>query len=374
MYLSSKNLDLIEGLCKGFLKSKHNVELPTNTLKQLVENISRKIFQEIDPNKTNVETFNKQVIIYVRDYVLKAVAQRPQPQPQPDIYHVPESDKTEENQDEFFQKLKELEMQRKAPIAAPENVATKPASVSTPPPPSPAPPPPPPAPITVIVPSTTVANNGIITRIHSIERNWLYNTSISSMVWSGPLPKQIDENNIRILGIMLPKICLDLSPYIILRIEGAGGQIADICVMPEGNTTSTWVKYMANEHIRKFATPWTVRILDAYGKELEELGNDGWMIEEESFQQVSTNGYRITSQVPEYFRPGDRITLQDSKSVNFHYQVTKTTMNAIELTEIQTKQSVSKTFPCYVLNQSRQWALLLESHQTSHITTKSTTH
>ncbi len=406
MFLSNENIKHIEGVCHGFLKDKHNIEVPTTAIKQLVSTFSQRLSKDVDPSKVSLDAFNKQVIIQVRDYVVAAMQQKQAPRAMEpmkptvvnqDIYNVPESDKTEENQDEFFQKLQELEMQRKAPIAVPEKTAaTTTSSVPSQPtsqqplaPLAPSTPPVPPAPITVIVPSTTVANYGIITRIHSIDRSWLYNTSVSSMVWSGPLPKQIDENNIRILALMLPKICLDLSPYVILRIEGAGGQVADICVMPDSHLqsamSSTWVKYqacIANEHIRKFATPWTIRILDAYGSELEEMGDDGWIVEETGFQTLSANISRIIPtrsgkerNVADCFKQGERIILQDTKTMKSNYVIVQSTPNFIDVKEIYKDNQITSTkaFPCCILNQSRQWALLLESYQTTHITTKTTT-
>lgn len=403
MYLSKENIQHVETLCHGFLKSKHNIDLPATAITQLVNAFSQKLFSTTDINNTNIETFNKQLILQIREHVISNLAKRapqpnippapkaPPPAPKPpitnsDIYAVPESDKTDENQDEFFQKLQQLEMQRKAPIATPppEPVPANPSRLSnvqvsstT----TTVPTPPPPTPITVIVPSTTVANHGIITRIHSIDRNWIYNRAISSMVWSGPLPKQIDENNIRIVALMLPRVCMECTPYVLLRIEGAGGQQADVCMLPSESVVGTWVKYQpctANEHMRKFATPWTLRLLDAYEKDLQSIGEDSWLLPESSMQTIAPSLHRFSPNpssnqvdILSSFRIGDRILVQDSKANQYHYIITKMTNTVLEGKDA-TCQDLPKEFPCYILNETRQWTLLLESHQTNHVSTKST--
>lgn len=379
-FLSAEHIQQLKTICIGFLKEKHNIQLPSNYIDKVFDETVASLTKEVDAT-TNPSAWNKRVILTVRDHALMAIrtpVRTPalpnvNPTPNP-IYDVPAGTKGEDTEEDFFKKLQSLELARKAPVvAAPAPPAIPPPALSSAL--TPAPTPAPPAqPITVIVPSVAVATSGIITRIHSHDRPWIYQEDIQVRIWNGPLPKQMDESNFRVVHLMVPMQCLQDTPYIILRIEGAGGQHQDVYMTPKTDTHGPWVSYVpcteSVSYVKRFALPWTIRIMDAYEKELN-LGKDAWLVEGLEERRLTLT-HNAIEDIGEMMSIGDHIRIQDSLG-NQHKAVIRkiTSPTTVEVRWLSGKRPEVSSLqaPIYCMNEHRQWTMFMESHETTHTTT-----
>ncbi len=402
-FLSSEHMQQLTHICVGFLKEKHQLQIPPQHVANAVEDVAKVVAGPgLHPDQADIAQWNKRIILAVRDRFLLMrrtpptrqveTPSPPSPAKPSTVYDVPLATKTEDTEEDFFKKLQSLELARKAPvISTPPTASTVPApapapapapSVSTPltvsssaplstqPPVQPSP-----QPITVIVPSVEVANHGIVTRIQSQKRDWMYQDDIQVCVWKGPLPRQADETNCRVVLLMLPKHVLSWTPIVILRIEGAGGQHQDVYMTPSAVSASAspspWVSYtpcsQSMSYVKRFALPWTIRVLDSSEEELL-IGKDGWLVEDIDRSRL-TLSHATEDDVRRMMDVGDQILIQDA-----HGKACKGKITGIpHASEISVEwigpRPNTGTFqaPIYCMNLQRQWTLLMESQETSHV-------
>lgn len=285
-YLSVTNIDHVFSLCQRFLQERKQVNLPTEQLMSVVKSTMQAISANAGSNPPPLNELNKITMGKVRDTVLAALAQPPsQPpmQPPPSVQPAqpvqarPEPENAVE-EDIFFQKLKELEIQRSTTERPqpPSNVATLKADVSEV---SPAPV----APSAPILPPTVIVHtnekrpsNAIY--ISSRQRSWNVQTQRSTFLWEGDIHNAFEyQSEALVVSVIAPSIW---HPVLWLNIEGAGGQTQS-CYLKASHTHGPWTYYTpfreATGMIRLVSPPWKVSLCDDQ-KEPLNLGDDAWII------------------------------------------------------------------------------------------------
>jgi len=115
--------------------------------------------------------------------------------------------------------------------------------------------------------------------INSWQRNWLQYPQRNSYAWNGPIPQGIDWTLSRVSGVLLPRLFLRKSPYMVLHMEGAGNTSWQAILVPDAVPIEyPWILYrpLHNElgYIKALACPWTIKIYTANGR-LVPMGKDG---------------------------------------------------------------------------------------------------
>lgn len=104
-------------------------------------------------------------------------------------------------------------------------------------------------------------------------REWRHSACRSSFIWAGPLPNGIKRP--RLVHVAVPSSIPRPSPYFILRIVGVGGQEDRVTVYPRRD----WQPWLyleplgAKRSIRPLSPPWTISLEDSSGS-LINLGDD----------------------------------------------------------------------------------------------------
>lgn len=258
------------------------------------------VSKEREKEEVNLEAWNKQTIKIVRDIVRKRPQQSAIPQPsQPPI--ALQTDVEDTNEDPFFQKLQELEVARKSgnvwmqqssttsSSAAAPSVALPLASPMVPSEPSQAP-----SVTTIYMQAPPDKGNAI--HIRSWHRPWIAKPERAVYTWSGPFPLGSDLLATYVSTVIVPKQTMSFTPYVIMEIEGAGGQVNECVLIPDSKCVNTTWEYLrppskALGSIRPLALPWTLRLLDA-DRELLPYGKDHWVVQE--VQVVRPDVTRLT--------------------------------------------------------------------------------
>lgn len=208
-------------------------------------------------------------------------------------------------EDEFMDKVRILENQRRSAPVAPVSVIPT------------TPPPPPPLKLEPLkpiesnyipivqtpIPLIPVSNSGSGTSkkdrihfipIHAKDRNWIFSPSRQSWIWSGSLPTNANLGSLRLSALMVP-YWVSNTPFITVEITGAGGQkMRCVCLFKEASATRGWLTLKPlnrSDEIRPLATPWTISLLDAFDVPLA-LGEDTMVIKE--CEVIAPNQYRIS--------------------------------------------------------------------------------
>ena len=111
-----------------------------------------------------------------------------------------------------------------------------------------------------------------VININSWARNATFSPSRNSFIWAGPILSSIKSLTIK--SLMVPSNLI--TPYIIMEIQGLGGQINHIHFIKSNSTNSTdiWDKYTSIQpEILPLGCPWTIRLFDAFTNPLS-LGDD----------------------------------------------------------------------------------------------------
>jgi hypothetical protein len=135
---------------------------------------------------------------------------------------------------------------------------------------------------TVFMPQPTVHGQELL--INSWQRNWVQYPSRNGFLWNGPLPTGVDLTESRVSHVLLPRAFMETlkSPYLVLQLEGAGGQMSQSILVPavggSGIGSGTWGTFVPAAptlgYLKPLACPWRVKLLSAEGR-LLELGKDG---------------------------------------------------------------------------------------------------
>lgn len=279
---SQQNIAHVINVSQRYLAERHQTSLDTSTITEFVH----EIFDEIGNHLRTLplEEANKTIILGVKDRVFI------QPAPVP----LPESGQGEEVHDieeDFFKKLQDLETQRTLPLYTANSTTANPITSQS----SQAPPPP-------FINGANTGGTSIIylpssmtpTRIskplvvNGAERMWEYFTRRSTLVWSGQIPADVVQ--LRLVSLLLPKVCSKMTPLVQLEITGAAGNSLNVvCSLASTGASAasdnqcgwdTWTPCADTfGELKTLASPWTIKIKDTYGTPLP-MGDDGFSIKQ----------------------------------------------------------------------------------------------
>lgn len=354
-YLSRGNFDHVFNLTYQFLQDTMSLYVSKEELQGLVADAMRRISKEREQETPDLESWNKQAIILVRE----AMKQR----------KPTEAVTPEETGDPFFTKLQELEVTRKSSnMWLQQTPAVAPASVlATPPVPS----------DTSQAPSVTTIymqsppEKGVAVHIRSWHRMWTQHPERGTYKWSGPLPNGIDVHSTYISCVIVPKQTMTWTPYVILEIEGAGGQVNECILVPDSKSVNSTWEYLrpttkALGHIRPLALPWTLRFLDA-DREILPYGSDSWSVQD---IQLLRDVSRLTvssveegaEATPKCFSTNEWVLLQSNKDDQLRCKVVAVGPNTIDV-----QATVDNRFlGAYILHMHRQTCVILEAATNMH--------
>lgn len=191
-----------------------------------------------------------------------------------------------------------------------------------------------PSKMTTILPQQSLAPRGRIVPVLSMKRAWTYQCDRAIITWSGPLPSMSDASHVAIAAVLMPSSLschYAHTPFVIMRVTGVGDAITE-CIMVRG-VDSAWGATFNPVHkhvrfIKPVPTPWTIEVLDWTGHRLD-LGKDGFL-----WKDVAKHAW-----------PTDILVTGSG-------QHTTSTIAASK------KLQIADDTP--VLNESRQWVVLLE--------------
>lgn len=277
-FLNRANFEYVFDLAFQYLQDTNSLFVTTDELQKMVADTMMGLAKEKEKEEVNLESWNRQTIRMVRDAVRKRA---PVTEPVAPVDEV----------DPFFIKLQELEVSRKT-----GNVwmtAAAPAAPVTP------------APVvteTNTVPSVTTiymqapVEKGVPIQIRSWHRSWVQRPERSKYIWNGPIPNGINLLSTYVSCVIVPKMTMTFTPYVILEIEGAGGQVSECVLVPDSRSVNATWEYLRPSskslaYLRPLALPWTLRFLDA-DREPIPFGKDYWAVR--SVEKVRSGVYRLT--------------------------------------------------------------------------------
>lgn len=327
---------------------------------------------------TPLNDLNKLTMGRVRDTVLAALTPTPSPMQVPPAVPIqaalaappvqarPESENAVE-EDTFFQKLKELEIQRSTNERPPVQAATIPvlkADVSEV---SPAPV----APVAPVLPPTVIVHTperrpSQAVYMSSRQRSWNVQTQRSTFLWEGDIQNLFEmQSEALIVSAILP---FSWHPVVWLTIEGAGGQTQS-CYLKATHTHGPWTYFApfreATGMIRLVSPPWKVTVCDDQ-KEPLALGDDAWVIQK-TLETSKGHGVLFLappiSSIPmssifEEFRVHDQLWIQPMDDMEF--SVMRKIVQIHHDFGIEVDGPVPKTGT--VLNIMRQVSVLMETY------------
>ena len=315
-FLKEDNYRTLQDLIGRYLKERKGVAVPPEDFANELRQTMITVVQEARAGriKGDLESLNRLVVSQMIQRILQrfpspllspapAAPAAPAPEPEPTPYRAAEDDTeafelAEEapvNKDiDFMNKLNALELTRRLPVTsiagggAGSGAGSADTVKST---------------MDLLLPQVSSANiptqiatvflpqppqKGQEVLINSWQRNWIQCPSRNGFAWNGPIPTGVDLSHSRVLRVFLPRRVCDVlkSPYIVLHLEGAGGQVSQSILVPElggagaGADGGGWGAFVpaANDlgYLKTLACPWTVKVWTADGR-MVNLGRDGEM-------------------------------------------------------------------------------------------------
>lgn len=169
----------------------------------------------------------------------------------------------EQNDDEFFDKLQKMEINRKTFKAVPEMISSQQ-------------PQPQPQPLSVesttssyIAPSISTVympvpiKIGKEIKIYSCQRNWIDEPNRNHFSWKGPLPKFVDNTSTRVGCMICPKKVLEETNIVSLVIEGANKDEVSVTLIPcysVGDYTIFKPILESLSYVKLLSLPWIISI------------------------------------------------------------------------------------------------------------------
>lgn len=361
-FLNRTNFEHVLGIATQYLQDSNTMFVTQDELQKMVADTMLSIKNAKDTNKESldIEKWNRLTILTVRD----AVRQK-----KPMASDAADS----ELADPFFVKLQELEASRKAGNVWMQTDAT--ASGTTSPPTAPASLA---APVTTTnaVPSVTTIymqappEKGTAIHIRSWHRSWLQSPMRAVFPWQGPYPVGIDTNTLYVSTLVVPKQTLLWTPYVILEMEGAGGQVNECIMVPDTKSASITWEYLrpcsrSIGYIRPLALPWKIRVLDA-DRELLPLGQDHWKVKDiQRIREISrlTVVYdRGDTSLSKDFATNEVLLLTTTNGSEVRCKIVAVGANTVDVDETIDMKFVN----AHILHLHRQSSLILETTQTAH--------
>lgn len=361
-FLVRTNFDHVFGLARQYFQDTNTLFVTDKELHKLVADTMVQIqaAKERDKEEVDIERWNKQTILAVREIMRQ---QKP-------ATTVENQQPSEPAGDPFFTKLQELEVARKA-----GNVWMQTDTpVSAPPPPPPAAVPSPPVTSVSTIYMQAPPEKGTAIHIRSWHRPWMTSPSRAAFLWQGPFPASMDVNTMYVSSVIVPKQTMIWTPYVILEMEGAGGQINECILTPDSKSVSNVWEYLrpctrAVGYVRPLALPWKLRLLDA-DRELLPFGKDHWKID--GIQHVGNNNISRLA-VSCVSGSGETIALNKDFVTNEWLLLTcndtevKCKVVAVGPSTIDVDEVVTlKYIGASILHLHRQSCIILETTQTTH--------
>lgn len=298
-FLSRPNYDYVYGIALQYLQDTNTLYVSKEELQKLVADTMMSVAKEKEKEEVNLEAWNKLTILTVRDYVR---SRKPTVATNTPLPTTPQYEESEPEGDPFFIKLQELEVARKSGNvwAGLQTSASAPAAATLATPPVPSESSQVPSVTTVYMQSPPEKSTAI--HIRSWHRPWIHQPDRAVYNWSGPFPNGADLMATYVSNVIVPKNTMTFTPYVILEIEGAGGQVNECILIPDSKSVNGTWEYLRPPtkgmgHIRPLALPWTLRFLDA-DRELMNFGSDHWSVE--NVQHVREDVSRLTVSHPKY--------------------------------------------------------------------------
>ncbi len=354
-FLNRPNFEYVLGLALQYLQDTNTLYVSEQELHKLVADTMMQLQNTKDREKEeiDVEKWNKQTILAVRDIVRQRA---PKTGPGPATESIAET-----HGDPFFAKLQELEAARKSGNVwmAAENPVPNPA----------------PAPVVAQAPPPTTVSTIYMqappekaTAIHirSWHRSWVNAPLRAAFTWSGPLPTSMDVNSMYLSSVIVPKQTMVWTPYVILEMEGAGGQVNECILTPDSNSVSNTWEYLrpctrSIGYVRPLALPWKLRLLDA-DRELLPFGRDHWKVQ--SIQHIgSISRLTVSSMGPlnKDFASNEWLLLSGA-GLEMRCKVIAVGPTTIDVDELVD----TKLTNANILHLHRQSCIVLEATQTTH--------
>jgi hypothetical protein len=279
-------------LLRRYFKERRQIDVLPECGEELRQTM-KGVVQEVRAGKLggDVDSMNRRVLSLMIPVVLQLVATPPPPPspkrpfPAPVSMVIPEDpEKQALDKDQLFmERLKELEMTRSLPVAsiAATGAATTTETVKST--------------MDLLLPSMNPVNlptqiatvfmptpprRGQELWIQSWQRNWIQYPGRNGFSWAGPIPNGTDLTQTRVVNVFVPEVFhrLHKNPYLVLLLEGAGGQTAQVFLVPGADVGSGWRMYAPASadlgYLKPLACPWTVKLVSASGKMIE-MGRDG---------------------------------------------------------------------------------------------------
>jgi len=262
----------------------------------------------------------------------------------------------DKNEDEFFQRLQVLELQRQQNINI-QHPTSNPISgkidekVDLPPQ----------IPTNTIIymnqePSNELGRNVKPVVLKGHERPWIHSPERHTLIFNGPLP---DSMHIRLSKIMLPKRVSRNTPCVNLAIRSATDKRMEVlCIIDsEGPIWDIWKPISQRlALIKTFACPWTLQLQDIFNKPLS-MGKDAIQII--NIKELANNNTKIiVEETPDFdFQSYGQLLIQNKDGVIEHIDSLHVFDNQIEL-----NGSIKNIDPqnSYICNLQAQAYIVLE--------------
>jgi len=253
-----------------------------------------------------------------------------------------ESIQDEKNEDDFFTKLQNLEMQRGTQInlqQPPVNSPIVSSTANTVLPPT--------HPTNTIIymsntPNADVRNTKPVV-LCSANRMWVHIVDRNLMVFGGPLP---DSMNIRLSRLMLPKRVAHNTPCVNVHIKSATDKTMEVmCQLDkEGPVWDIWKPISVSlSLIKTFACPWTLTLHDIFNRPLE-MGQDANRIT--SVVKLMNGNTKITIDPETDVRPFGQIILHNDGVDTYLNTVHVIQPHTIELPGDQSHIKINESYIC----------------------------
>lgn len=390
-YLSQNNANYIINVLNKFFKEKYNFELNTIINEKFVLYISSKMKSILSNNKDKpLQTLNLQTLSELKDYIKSEfiekrfdkniekkdnysieknfdnnIEKRDNFIENNDDLNIGGEEELEEleiaNDDEFMNKIHQLELRRKTFTLPPQTSQTSkssqdnnnediisknikpksfnqsniPASIST-----------------IYMPTPPKIGKEIY--INSYDRDWVYEKDRASFRWSKQLPKMQDML-CRVGCFVGSSKLLQKTSYILLNIQGVNGDNQSVSLIPNytcNNFTIYKPPLDSLGYLKLFSMPWKITLKTGDDKVID-LGSDGdyyEIFETHPFIKDRTSIY--VNKVNNY-SIGQEIRILTEKNEYVDASVIN-----INNTYIEIDKSISEKG--YVMNFSEQFSILLE--------------
>lgn len=319
-FLSQENAKYITNTFKKFMKDKYEQTIVINEdYYKLLTDTMKEVY-----NKNGTSSSNNMIVI---SELKKHYQEIPVPISEDDV---------------FFNKLQQLELNRKTftPVIEPVTVTVTPETTS----------PYLPSINTVYMPSPIKIGKEI--KISSWERDWCDKKSDRNyFIWKGSLPRFVDRTNTRVGCLICLTEILNSSSIISLVIEGANEDEVSVTLIPShcvGSYTIFRPILESLSYLKLLALPWKISLESGDGEKIA-LGIDGVC-------------YKTLCVFDGYSRLEYGGECSEGESIRVYVETLKKVIATNIIKKRENEIDVVGTVPDYgkILNYSRQFTVILE--------------